>query len=92
MIHFNNAGSSLQPRPVTEAVAAHLAREQEIGGYEAEAVAAEALASFHGGFAKLLGADPSEIAYVENATRAWDMAFYGLTARRQGGGPRIHGQ
>jgi selenocysteine lyase/cysteine desulfurase len=63
---------------VTEAVADHLAREQEIGGYEAEAEAAEAVASFYTGFADLLGADPSEIAYVENATRAWDMAFYGL--------------
>jgi len=78
MIHFNNAGSALQPRPVTEAIMAHLAREQEIGGYEAEAEAADALASFYTGFAGLLGADPSEIAYVENATRAWDMAFYGL--------------
>lgn len=78
MIHFNNAGSSLQPRPVTEAVASHLAREQEIGGYEAEAEAADALASFYTGFAEMFGADPSEIAYVENATRAWDMAFYGL--------------
>lgn len=78
MIHFNNAGSSLQPRPVTEAVATHLAREQEIGGYEAEAEAADALGSFYTGFAEMFGADPSEIAYVENATRAWDMAFYGL--------------
>lgn len=78
VIHFNNAGASLQPRPVTEAVAAHLAREQEIGGYEAEAEAVDALASFYTGFADMLGANPSEIAYVENATRAWDMAFYGL--------------
>ena len=78
MIHFNNAGSSLSPRPVVEAVTDHLAREQEIGGYEAEAEAAPALESFYTGFASLLGADPSEIAYVENATRAWDMAFYGL--------------
>lgn len=78
VIHFNNAGASLQPRPVTEAVAAHLAREQEIGGYEAEAEAVDVLASFYTGFADMLGANPSEIAYVENATRAWDMAFYGL--------------
>lgn len=78
MIHFNNAGSSLSPRPVVEAVAGHLALEQEIGGYEAEARAAPELASFYTGFASLLGARPDEIAYVENATRAWDMAFYGL--------------
>ena len=78
MVHFNNAGSSLQPRPVTQAVATHLAREQEIGGYEAEAEAVDALKSFYTGFADMFGADPTEIAYVENATRAWDMAFYGL--------------
>ena len=78
MIHFNNAGSSLQPEPVTRAVLDHLALEQEIGGYEAEARAADALRSFYTGFASMLGCQPREIAYVENATRAWDMAFYGL--------------
>lgn len=78
MIHFNNAGSSLSPTPVVEAVAAHLALEQRIGGYEAEAAAADALRGFYSGFAALLGAEPDEIAYVENATRAWDMAFYGM--------------
>ena len=81
MIHFNNAGSSLQPRAVTEAVMRHLAREQEIGGYEAEAEAADEIAAFYSGFGEMLGVDASEIAYVENATRAWDMAFYGLPLR-----------
>lgn len=78
MIHVNNAGSSLQPEPVTRAVLDHLTLEQQIGGYEAEAQAANDLASFYTGFASLLGCRPHEIAYVENATRAWDMAFYGL--------------
>ena len=81
MIHVNNAGSSLQPEPVTRAVCDHLVLEQEIGGYEAEDRAADALASFYTGFASLLGCSTHEIAYVENATRAWDMAFYGLPLR-----------
>ena len=78
LIHFNNAGASLMPEPVYRAITGHLALEREIGGYEAEDRAAGGLASFYTGLAGLLGADPSEIAFVENATRAWDMAFHSL--------------
>jgi selenocysteine lyase/cysteine desulfurase len=78
LIHFNNAGASLMPAPVCRAVLDHLALEQSIGGYEAEHAAGPALKDFYAAFAALLNCDPAEIAYVENATRAWDMAFYSL--------------
>ncbi len=78
ILHFNNAGASLMPRPVYDAVRRHLERETALGGYEAERLAAQDLADFYAEFARLLNAAPSEIAYVENATRAWDMAFYAL--------------
>jgi cysteine desulfurase / selenocysteine lyase len=78
LIHFNNAGASLMPAPVYDALIGHLALERDIGGYEAAARAAPALTAFNTEFAALLGCDPSEIAYVENATRGWDMAFYAL--------------
>lgn len=78
LIHFNNAGASLMPLPVQKAVTDHLALEANIGGYEAQAKAQAELQSFYDEFAKLLNASSDEIAYVENATRAWDMAFYAL--------------
>jgi cysteine desulfurase / selenocysteine lyase len=78
LIHFNNAGSSLMPKPVYQAVLDHLALEQTIGGYAAEDQAEPVLEDFYDAFAALLNCERSEIAYVENATRAWDMAFYSL--------------
>ena len=78
VLHFNNAGSSLMPRPVFDALQRVLRDENEVGGYEAERRAQEDSQVFYSEFAALLNAKPDEIAFVEIATRAWDMAFYGL--------------
>ncbi|MBC8239302.1 MAG: aminotransferase class V-fold PLP-dependent enzyme [Alphaproteobacteria bacterium] len=77
-IHLNNAGAGLMPKPVTDAVRRHLDLEEAIGGYEAKAEAQTAHDGVYDSIARLIGADRSEIALVENATVAWNKAFFGI--------------
>jgi selenocysteine lyase/cysteine desulfurase len=76
MIHFNNCGASLQPSPVFDAVLHHLNLEASIGGYEAAEKNRDKIEHFYDAAAQLLNCSRSEVAFAENATRAWDMAFY----------------
>ena len=76
--HFNNAGAALMPTPVLNAQIDHLKLETAIGGYEAAAEATERCEAVYTSVARLIGSKTQEIALVENATVAWDMAFYAL--------------
>lgn len=82
VLHFNNAGCALSPIQVQQAVIEHLNLEQEIGGYEAAGQAAQKIEGFYSSFACLLNCTPGEIAYLENATKAWHAAFHALGLQR----------
>ncbi|MEQ8665056.1 MAG: aminotransferase class V-fold PLP-dependent enzyme [Rhodospirillales bacterium] len=88
LIHLDNAGASLQPTPVMEEVRRHLELEASIGGYRAIEENAAAFDNTYAALARLLNCSAGEIALIENATRAWDMAFYSL-ASTMGEGDRI---
>ncbi len=79
--HLNSAGSALPPQPVLDTVISHLRREAEIGGYEAADEAAERTAAVYRSVAALLGARVEEVALVESATQAWDLAVHGFAFR-----------
>src|ERR1700740_1934580 len=86
VLHFNNAGASLIPAPILETVINHLRLEAEIGAYEAADREQERLEQVYDSIAGLIGCSREEVALVENATRAWDMAFYSFPF---GSGDRI---
>ncbi|PPQ15975.1 aminotransferase [Bradyrhizobium sp. AC87j1] len=82
LAYLHNAGAALMPAPVVAAMKQHIDLESEIGGYAAADREADRLEAVYGAAARLLNAAPDEIALVENATVAWQMAFYALPFRK----------
>lgn len=66
------------PQPVIDAIFGHVQLEARLGGYEAADAMAEECQQVYQDIAQLIGARPEEIALCENATVAWDQAFYAL--------------
>jgi cysteine desulfurase/selenocysteine lyase len=82
LAYLHNAGAALMPTPVVEAMKGHIDLETEIGGYAAADRESDRLEAVYGSVARLLNAAPDEIALMENATVAWQMAFYSLPFRK----------
>jgi selenocysteine lyase/cysteine desulfurase len=78
VLHLNNAGSSLPPQPVLDAQLEWLQQEAVTGGYELATRRQDDRQRTYQEIAALIGADPSEVAVVENATFAWHQAFWSL--------------
>jgi cysteine desulfurase/selenocysteine lyase len=78
VVHLNHAGTSLAPQPVLDAQIEWLQAEALRGGYELAADREADRRAAYGEVAALVGAEPDEIALVENATFAWHQAFWSL--------------
>lgn len=76
--HLNNAGSSLPPAVVVETIVDYIEEEARVGGYELAAQRHEEISGVYRSVAGVIGAHEDEIALVDSATRAWDMAFYSM--------------
>jgi len=74
-VHLNNAGAGLMPHPVLDAMVGHLQAEARIGGYESADAVAGAIEECYASVAQLLGAQPHNIAVVENSTVAFFQAL-----------------
>ena len=79
--HLNNAGASLTPKPVIDAMVGHLRLESEIGPYEAAEHAQEAIERGHAAVGALLNCDSQEVALFDSASRAWTTALASVPLR-----------
>jgi cysteine desulfurase / selenocysteine lyase len=78
VVHLNNAGAALSPVPVIDAVVNHVHLEARMGGYEAQAAAAEVIGSVRTSMSRLLGVDELDVALTQSDTMSWTKAFWGL--------------
>jgi len=79
VLHFNNAGASLTPLPVQQAVQEHLLLEYQMGGYEAAAINAEKSNAFYAAVAEMLHTQPRQIAFTTSATDAYNRALTSIS-------------
>ena len=80
--HLNNAGAALMPVPVIEAIDDHLRLESEIGGYEAEAARADAIAAVYDDIGGLVRAPARNMAIVASATDGFTRSMSAFDLRR----------
>jgi selenocysteine lyase/cysteine desulfurase len=81
-IHMNNAGSALMPEPVIRAIQDHITLESRIGGYEAADACRDAVQSAYHSVAELVGTQPENIAFTENATASYMQALSSIPLER----------
>ncbi len=74
-VHLNNASAGLMTRSVLDAITTHLQRESVFGGYESSDEAEASVIAAYSNLAQLLGANPRNVAVVENSTVAFFQAL-----------------
>jgi selenocysteine lyase/cysteine desulfurase len=82
LIHLNNAGAALVPRPVRDAVEAHLQLEERVGGYEAADAQKAAVRASYQAVAQVIGAHSRNIALMQSSTVAFAQAISAVDLQR----------
>ncbi|WP_417450810.1 aminotransferase class V-fold PLP-dependent enzyme [Kordiimonas sp.] len=77
-LHLDNCGSSLMPKPVTDAIKRHLLLEENVGGYVAHEQQSTEHERVYQSLSQLLGGTPTNYALTSSAVDAWNKAFYSV--------------
>lgn len=77
--YFNNAGAGLMSQGTYNTLVDHMRLEMSIGAYKAAAKKTSDISRFYSQSAQLLHAEfPEEIAFIDSASRGWNLIMYGL--------------
>lgn len=77
--YFNNAGAGIMSATTFNTVVDHMKLEMNIGAYKAAIARNENIMEFYSYSAKMLNANSKEeIAFIDNASRGWNLVLFGL--------------
>lgn len=81
-VHFNNAGASLPPLPVTEAIKEYILLESITGGYETADIKSSEIGGFYRATGQLLNTNSNNIAFTSSATHAFALAVSSIPMQK----------
>lgn len=77
--YLNNAGAGIMSENTIQRVVEHMNLESKVGAYEAANLKMNEVGKFYELSTQLINAnDKSEIAYIDSASRGWNLVMYGL--------------
>lgn len=77
--YLNNAGAALMSSATISSIENHLQLESKVGPTQAAADRSDGVRAFYESVSRLVNIDdPTNIAFMDSASRAWNMALYGL--------------
>ena len=74
-VHFNNAGASLMPKVVIDAIQDYISLEAITGGYETEDIKRGEIKGFYKALGELINCKPENIAFTSSATNSFARAL-----------------
>ena len=82
--YFNNAGAGIVSEKTMNTIVEHMRLETSIGAYQAALTCNDSIHEFYTLGAKLLNANSyEEIAYIDSASRGWNLVMYGLKLNKE---------
>lgn len=82
VVHFNNAGAALMPKPVVNSIHNYIFNEESKGGYEAAHEVTNELDKFYDYAAQLLNCENRNVAYTTSATDSYNRALSSVSFRK----------